>query len=146
MRYDYLQSFDETGRMAMGDWNSPLFFVHVFRSAIPSGQARHFLNNEPKRVLEWTFARHNDHGNGVDGDNRPRGQEIRSMSVGDVVVITSGDDADGFKPDDAVERSVWVCANMGWEQVAADSEAAKALIDAADRKAYTRPVDLLPAL
>lgn len=57
-------------------------------------------------VLEHLFAIHN-------ADNRPRRTEIRSMSVGDIVVIQRG------YGENKIVKS-YVCDNFGWKQIEFD--------------------------
>lgn len=57
-------------------------------------------------VLEHLFAMHN-------ADNRPRRTEIRSMSVGDIVVIQRG------YGENKIVKS-YVCDNFGWKQIEFD--------------------------
>lgn len=57
-------------------------------------------------VLEHLFAMHN-------ADNRPRRTEIRSMSVGDIVVIQRG------YGENKIVKS-YVCDDFGWKQIEFD--------------------------
>lgn len=128
MRYAYLQGFAEDGRMVFDGGScredveelngERLHYVHVFDEDAPAGYDRssESASERARAVAEWAFARHNV-------PDRPRGKEIRSMSVGDVVVV--------FATDGAV---VFVARPLGFDVVIGGAHVA--LVSAATRRAY----------
>lgn len=126
MRYSYLQAFTNSGRMVFEaggadtahvvaeDNGDTIHYVYVFDGEIPAAP-------NAEAAAERAFVIHNR-------DDRPRGKEIRSMSVGDVVVVYA--EEAGKLP------TVLVCRSSGFQEVTKQS-AFRGLVDAARRKAYT---------
>ncbi len=105
MRYFYLQSASQSLGYGM-DVGRDATFVWVYDGENDGAT--------PLETAERAFVEHNR------GD-RPRGREIRSMSVGDVIVTTDG--------------TALMCMPVGWE-VIRNNRTAEALQGAAHRQAY----------
>jgi len=105
-----------------GDREAPVIYTWVYTDydgALKRGEA--------KPDLEGLFAEHN--GMSAGDGWRPRGQEIRSMSVGDVVVVFYGLGA-------PAEYRAWFCDSWGWLEVT-DPKTVERLARAASRKTIT---------
>lgn len=115
MKYDYLQGMDGDGRMILPFLHNPadderLIYVHVFRGEIEG-------SDSALATAEGAYLRHNR-------DDRPRGREIRSLSMGDVVVVHA---PDGPK--------VLLCVTVGFAEIV-DEDARERLLSIAERRAF----------
>lgn len=126
MRYSYLQCLTQKGTfLPFGSVTlngESLFYIYVYGEEDDRGFA-----------LDDIWQKHNR-------SSRPRGQEIRSMCAGDVVV---------YEHDD-LTLTVHFCDVIGWKEVKVKGApgAYDALVDIAQRKAYgvVETVDLLSSL
>lgn len=112
MRYHYLQAVapDSKGRSFWDpDHPTTTVYVNVFSEDFPRD------GHPVTRILETLWKRHN-----VDG--RPRGPEIRSMSIGDVLVLI----------EEGADPAVYRCVRVGWEPLQ-DEDLVEPLVSVAER-------------
>ena len=104
MYYEYYQETNPTFHVLDDQTFEREKYTNVYNDIITREQFD--AVDDDIAVLEHLFGIHN-------ADNRPRRTEIRSMSVGDIVVIERG------HGDDKTVKS-YVCDNFGWKQIEFD--------------------------
>lgn len=108
MRYVYLQGMGADGGMP-----NPARQENIFYTAVAVGMVPRELEGPDEGIAEWLWARHNR-------DGRPRGTEIRSMSMGDILVI---------------EDRPYIAIDLGWKRIV-DEDLVAELVSAAGRMAF----------
>lgn len=104
MYYEYYQETNPTFHVLDDQTFERENYKYVFGENITREQFADVDNDY--KVLEHLFKIHN-------ADNRPRNQEIRSMSVGDIVVIERD------YGDNKTVKS-YICDSFGWKQIEFD--------------------------
>lgn len=104
MYYEYYQETNPTFHVLDDQTFERAKYTNVYNDIITREQFDAI--DDDIAVLEHLFAMHN-------ADNRPRRTEIRSMSVGDIVVIQRG------YGENKIVKS-YVCDNFGWKQIEFD--------------------------
>lgn len=101
MYYEYYQETNPTFHVLEGQTFERANYTNVYNDIVTREQFDGI--DDDYKVLEYLFAMHN-------AGNRPRNQEIRSMSVGDIVVIQRG-------YGDNKNVKAYVCDNLGWKEI-----------------------------
>lgn len=127
MKYDYLQGVGSDGWLVQsvaalnGEF---IHYIHVYSGAW-GGSGETIWESDAKDAAELTEAAWQAHNRAT----RVRGRQIRSMSVGDVLVV-----------DDGADTSVWFCDSVGWVRLLADDAVTGAvlncLVSVGERRAY----------
>ena len=104
MYYEYYQETNPTFHVLDDQTFERENYKYVFGNIITRVEFADV--DDDNKVLEHLYTIHN-------ADNRPRNQEIRSMSVGDIVVIERGH---------GINKTVksYVCNDFGWKQIEFD--------------------------
>lgn len=105
MYYEYYQETNPTFHVLEGQTFERANYTNVYNDMVTREQFADV--DDDYEVLEYLFAMHN-------AGNRPRNQEIRSMSVGDIVVIERGNH---FGEADEKVVKAYVCDNFGWKEI-----------------------------
>ena len=110
MYYEYYQETNPTFHVLDDQTFERENYKYVFGEIITREQFADV--DDDNKVLEHLYTIHN-------ANNRPRSQEIRSMSVGDIVVIER---RNRKYFGDAGEKVVkaYVCDDFGWRQIEFD--------------------------
>lgn len=108
MYYEYYQETNPTFHVLDDQTFEREKYTNVYNDIITREQFD--AVDDDIAVLEHLFAIHN-------ADNRPRRTEIRSMSVGDIVVIERGNH---FGENDEKIVKAYVCDDFGWKQIEFD--------------------------
>ena len=104
MYYEYYQETNPTFHVLDDQTFERENYKYVFGNIITRVEFADV--DDDNKVLEHLYTIHN-------ADNRPRNQEIRSMSVGDIVVIERGQ---------GINKTVksYACNDFGWKQIEFD--------------------------
>lgn len=105
MYYEYYQETNPTFHVLDNQTFERVKYSWVYSDILTSYDFEKIDNDIA--VLEHLFMIHN-------AGNRPRRTEIRSMSVGDIVVLKRGDGKD------KTVKS-YVCDNFGWKEIEFDA-------------------------
>ena len=105
MYYEYYQETNPTFHVLEDQTFERANYTNVYNQFVTKEEFADV--DDDYKVLEYLFAMHN-------AVNRPRNQEIRSMSVGDIVVIERGNHFG--KKEDLVVKA-YVCDNFGWKEI-----------------------------
>lgn len=105
MYYEYYQETNPTFHVLDDQTFERAKYTNVYNQFVTKEEFAKI--DDDYAVLEYLFAMHN-------ADNRPRNQEIRSMSVGDIVVIERGNHF-GERKD--IKRVAYVCDSIGWKKI-----------------------------